>query len=94
MAIIALPTNHHDEDVKCIYLDQAGYVKYYMEYWADRIEVTKEKAEKSWRRMYKHKIDGNEYVQFVDHAGWNLKRECDTARKYGFEVIERMEWFD
>lgn len=92
--IISLPTNHHKQNVKCIYLDQAGYVKFYLEYWADRIEVTKDKADKSWRRCHKHIIDGKEYRQFVDHNGFNTKRECDVARKYGFETVEEMEWFD
>lgn len=93
MLTLSLPTHQHDENVKCIYLDEAGYIRFYLEYWKD-CKVTKEKAENSWRRMYKHKIDGKEYYQLVDHSSWNTKRQCNIARKYGFERIERMEWFD
>jgi len=94
MPVLNLPTHHHDEQVHCIYLDKKGYLKWYMEYYTGRIEVTKEKAEKAWRRCYKHTINGKEYRQFVDRKGFSADGECDIARKYGFERVERMEWFD
>ena len=90
--MISLPTNHNKKMLHCIYLDKDGYIKFYMEYWKGRVEVTKEKAENSWKRMYKHIIDGIEYRQFIDHKDFSLKRECEVARKYGFETVEEIEW--
>lgn len=83
------------QNVKVIYLDHEGFIKFEKERherlhtrfnieWADRV----------WHRAHKKTIDGVEYYAVECHPDFYPRHLWDIAEKYGFPVIEELEWIN
>lgn len=82
-------------NVKVIYLDHEGFIKFEKErHERNKRPFNQEWAERMWSKAYKHKRDGVDYYTVECHPDFFNKALWSIAEKYGFPVIEELEWFN
>jgi len=83
--------------VKVIYLDLDGYVAFEKELHEKRIPdrpFNTEWAVRTFKKAYKHNVDGIEYYTVECHPDFWGRDAWPIAEKYGFSIIQELEWIN
>lgn len=83
------------QKVKVVYLDHDGYMNYQRDVYERRaLKFNPEFHERMFRQARKKTINGVEYWPYECHPEFQPRKYWDIAEKYGFPVIEEIEWIN